>query len=100
AVFEFLCHLRLMTTTQIILTYLLIGLFGLLPIFLVGTAAAVGKWLGCNINEAGTDPCIRFGFKFGKILNGMMVMGWLVLLTGPAAMLAGVGFTVYLVWLI
>jgi hypothetical protein len=87
-----------MTTAQILLTYLFIVLFALLPVFLVGIAATVGKWLGCNINEGGTDPCIRFGIKFGKVLNGMMVMGWLVLLTGPVAMLGAISFSAYLLW--
>jgi hypothetical protein len=87
-----------MTTTQIILTYFFIVLIAIFPVFLVGIAEVVGKWLGCNINEGGTDPCIRFGFKFGKVLNGMMVMGWLVLFTGPLAMLGAIGFTAYLIW--
>lgn len=87
-----------MSTTSIILIYLAIFLLGAFPFFLVGIAGAVGKWLGCNINEGGTDPCIRFGVEFGKVLNGMMVMGWLVLLTGPLAMLLTIGFSVYLLW--
>ena len=87
-----------MSTTPIVIIYLVIVLFGLFPFFLVGIASAVGKWLGCNINEGGTDPCIRFGIGFGKVLNGMMIMGWLVLLTGPLAMMAAIGFTVYLLW--
>ncbi|WP_020568010.1 hypothetical protein [Neolewinella persica] len=86
-----------MTTIHITFTYLLILLFALFPVFLVGIAEVTGKWLGCNINEGGTDPCIRFGFNFGRVLNGMMVMGWLVLLTGPLALLAAIGFTTYLV---
>lgn len=85
-----------MTTGNIILVYLGIAFFGLCPIIPVFTSGAIGKWLGCNINEAGTDPCFRWGINFSKMLYPMFVMGWLTLMTMPLAMLLGIGFTVYL----
>lgn len=85
-----------MTTGYIVLIYLSIALFGLSPFFSAILSGVVGNWLGCNINEGGTDPCHRWGMDFGKVLYPMFVMGWLSLITVPIAMLLGIGFTVYL----
>lgn len=87
-----------MTTGNTLLIYLVIALFGLSPFFSALISGAIGHWLGCNINEGGTDPCRRWGIDFGKVLYPMFVMGWLMLLTMPIAMLLGIGFTVYLLW--
>lgn len=85
-----------MTTGFIISVYLAIFFFAIIPFILAVLADAIGNWLGCNINEGGTDPCIRWGVDFGRVLYPMFVMGWLTLMTIPIATVLGIGFTVYL----
>ncbi len=85
-----------MTTGYIVLVFLAIALFAISPFLSAILSSIIGKWLGCNINEAGTDPCLRWGVDFGKVLYPMFVMGWLSLLTMPIGLLLGIGFTVYL----
>jgi len=89
-------YLHRMSTSSITLIYLAITLFAISPFLLAVLADVVGDWLGCNINEGGTDPCLRWGFDFGKFLYPMFVMGWLTLMTIPVAVLLGIGFTIYI----
>ena len=56
-----------------------------------------GECLGCNINEAGSDPCIRLGIPFGTILSTFFVLGWFALFTIPVGAIAIVGWTIYCV---
>jgi hypothetical protein len=72
----------------------LIVLFALLPILFAVLAGFIGKCMGCSINEAGTDECIRHGIHFGSILNAMAVGGWLFLLTIPAGTIAFIIWTI------
>lgn len=77
---------------KVILGYALIAFFAVLPILISIIAGLIGNCLGCNINEAGTDECIRFGIPFGKILNPLAVVGWFSLITLPIAAIA------FIVW--
>lgn len=85
-----------MTTGYIVFIYLAIAFFAISPFLLAVLSDLIGNWLGCNINEGGTDPCFRWGLDFGKVLYPMFVMGWLTLMTMPVAVLIAIGFTVYL----
>jgi hypothetical protein len=53
-------------------------------------AAFIGYCLGCNINEAGTDKCIRLGMPFGEVLNSLGSLFWLFIITVPLGVIATV----------
>ena len=77
--------------------YFVITILALSPIIISVIAGGLGNCLGCNINEAGTDDCIRWGIPFGNILNPLGVIGWFALLTIPVGVLAFVAWTIYCV---
>lgn len=79
-----------------IFIYTALFFLGLGPVLVSILAFNIGKRLGCNINEGGTDPCIRNGKDWGKILNPMAVVGWLSVVTLPVAFFAAIGYTYYL----
>lgn len=58
------------------------------PILLAMLAGAIGHSMGCNINEGGTDECIRLGIPFGLVLNALAVFGWLFMFTIPLGIIA------------
>ncbi len=75
--------------------FVLIGIFSLSPYLVALLAGLIGQCLGCNINEGGTDDCIRLGIPFGIILNPLGVMGWLLLITIPLGIMAFVAWFIY-----
>jgi len=75
--------------------YFVIVILACSPIIIAMSAGFFGSCLGCNINEAGTDDCIRLGIPFGSVLNIMGASFWLALLTIPAGAIAIVGWTIY-----
>lgn len=80
------------------LGFVLIGMLSLSPILVSLFAGFIGECLRCNINEAGTDDCIRFGIPFGSILNPLCVMGWFFLITIPLGIMAFVAWTFYCIF--
>lgn len=66
---------------KVLLYHLYIALLALLPFVVAMLAGFIGKCFNCNINEAGTDQCVRAGIAFGKVLNPLAVTGWLLVLT-------------------
>ena len=75
--------------------YIGIVLLACSPIIIAVLAGFFGSCLGCNINEAGTDDCIRLGIPFGTIFSMFLVLGWFALLTIPIGAIAIVGWTIY-----
>lgn len=73
--------------------YVFILFFSVSPFLSVIAGSAIGNSLGCNINEAGTDRCIRIGIPFGDILNDMVVAGWLFFCSIPLGLLSLIIFT-------
>jgi len=57
------------------------------PLFVSMLAGLLGFCLGCNINEAGTDNCIRLGIPFGNFLSILGMMGWLSIITLPTGII-------------
>jgi len=57
------------------------------PLIVSMLAGLFGACLGCNINEAGTDKCIRLGIPFGNFLNFFGVVGWLSIITLPTGII-------------
>ena len=84
--------------TKIILTYLAILLFTIAPLLLAVSAGAVGKWLGCRVDEGRVHPCNCFGRDIGRLLYACFVMGWLTLITAPVGLALAIGYSVWLVW--
>ena len=72
------------------LYHLYIILAALLPILVSMLAGFIGYCMGCSINEAGTDDCVRIGVPFGTILNPLGVLGWLGIITIPLGVIATV----------
>lgn len=59
---------------------LFLALSPLVPVIL---ASIGGLCLSCQVNEAGSNNCIRWGIDFGETLSTMMMMGWLLIYTIP-----------------
>jgi len=82
------------TVKVVLIGYLLIILFALLPVLLAMLAGGIGNCMGCNINEGGTDECIRMGIHFGAVLNIIGAGFWLCFLTIPIGCIAFVVWTI------
>jgi len=61
-----------------------------LPILISTLAGFIGYCMGCHINEAGTDNCIRAGITFGNVLNPLGALFWLSIITIPLDAIATV----------
>lgn len=57
--------------------------FALIPFLLSLPGGILGLLLGCTLNEAGADPCVRLGIPFGPLLYHSTVLPWFSLLTFP-----------------
>ena len=55
------------------------------PAIPVILASAVANINGCRLDEGSTHPCVILGRDFGGLLYEMGVLGWLGLVTIPAA---------------
>jgi len=71
-----------------LLYHLYIIVAALSPILISMLAGFIGYCMGCSINEAGTDDCVRIGVPFGTILNPLGVLGWLGIITIPLGVIA------------
>ena len=56
--------------------------------------AAIANAYGCKVDEGSMHPCIINGQDYGQLLYTLGVLGWLMLVTLPAGLLA------FVVWLI
>ncbi|MCS6177989.1 carboxypeptidase-like regulatory domain-containing protein [Shewanella baltica] len=81
-----------MTPTQLAIISILIGISPLL-IALLGSLLA--RLLGCEQKGGGVSKCYFCGKDIGGILYGMMMMHWLVIITGGIAIF---GITASLLW--
>jgi len=68
---------------KVLLYHLYILIIALSPILISMLAGFIGYCLGCQINEAGTDDCVRAGIAFGKIFNPIGSLFWLSIITIP-----------------
>lgn len=78
------------------LIYLVIAFLGLLPVLLAILAGAIADWAKCKLNEANVGPCVIAGRDVGNVLYAMFVCGWFSLITLPAAGLAALLYSIYL----
>lgn len=76
--------------------YLGIVIFAFSPIIVALLAMFVGTCLGCEINAAASDPCIRLGIPFGQTLSGLAMMHLLAMATIPSGIMAAIAWTIYI----
>lgn len=76
-------------------TAALVILVCLLPLVSVMLSGAIARWLGCTVNGAGPQPCMFCGVDIGGVLYNMGVLGYLMMLTLPAAGLMAIGWAGY-----
>ncbi|GAA3960431.1 hypothetical protein [Mucilaginibacter dorajii] len=75
---------------KILWYHLYIILLALAPLLVSIAAGFIGNCMGCNINEGGTDACVRLGISFGNVLNPLGVLGWLCIITVPLGIIAAI----------
>jgi hypothetical protein len=69
-------------------------LFAVAPLLPSLLAMAIAWPLGCELNEAGTAPCVIAGIDFGEPLTVFAFMGIFALFTVP------IGLILLLIWCI
>ena len=72
----------------------LIGLIALAPVASVVACSNIANAAGCRVDEGSVHPCMINGRDYGELLYTMGVMGWLMLITLPAGVLA------FITWLV
>lgn len=77
--------------------YLAIFLLTFFPLLLASLASKIGEQVDCEVNEGGTDPCIRLGIHIGNILNDMLTGMWLMFFTLCIGFIAFILFTYYVI---
>jgi hypothetical protein len=70
-----------------VLTWLAVitALIGWVPLLCVLLSYAIAQLGHCQIDEGSVHPCVFYGADLGEFLYGLAMMGWLFLLTFPAA---------------
>lgn len=72
----------------------LILMVALAPIGSVMVCGWIANAHGCKVDEGSVHPCVIGGKDYGPLLYTLGVLGWLMLVTIPAGLLAGA------IWLI
>lgn len=65
-------------------------LLGILPLLLAWTGEGLAGSYDCYIGSGPPQTCMILGLDWGYALNFMFVMGWLVLLSLPVAMVINI----------
>src|SRR5215831_5708896 len=71
-----------------LLALLVIVAFAFAPIGSVMLCGAIANAYGCKVDEGSAHPCIINGQAYGELLYSLGVMGWFMLVTIPAALVA------------
>lgn len=72
----------------------LILIVALSPVGSVVACALIANSHGCKVDEGSVHPCLINGNDYGHLLYTLGVLGWLMLVTIPGGMFAG------MIWLI
>src|SRR5262245_43727120 len=70
------------------LALLMIVAFAFAPLGSVMLCGAIANAYGCKVDEGSAHPCIINGHDYGELLYSLGVMGWFMLVTIPAALVA------------
>ena len=68
-----------------------------LPLLGVLFASAFAEVAGCQVNEAGGQPCLMGGADWGPFLTTLFTLGWLMLVTAPLMLVSIVAWVIVLV---
>ena len=75
----------------------LIALFAFAPVGSVVACGVIANAHGCRVDEGSVHPCVINGKDYGQLLYTLGVMGWFMLLTLPAGVIAFVLWIIVLV---
>lgn len=64
---------------------LVLSLIGWVPLFCVFLAYAIAQLGHCQLDEGSIHSCVLYGTDLGSLLYELAMMGWLFLMTFPAA---------------
>jgi len=70
------------------ISLVLILLLWAAPLLTALAAGGLATWLGCELNEGSSHPCILFGSDIGETLYTLGVLGWLSIIGIPFAAIA------------
>ncbi len=70
-------------------------IIGIFPLLVAGVALIVAAACGCELSEAGPQPCLFLGKDIGDILADMFVFAWMTLLTGGVGVAGVIGSVVW-----
>jgi Na+/pantothenate symporter len=79
------------------LALFVIAVFAFAPIGSVMLCAAIANVYGCRVDEGSAHPCMINGHDYGELLYSLGVMGWFMLVTIPAGLLAFLGWLIFLI---
>ncbi len=68
----------------------------LAPVASVVVAGSIANAHGCRVDEGSVHPCVINGKNYGHMLYTLGVMGWLMLVTLPAGVLASIAWLIIL----
>jgi hypothetical protein len=71
--------------------------FAFAPVGSVILCAAIANAYGCKVDEGSVHPCIIGGHDYGELLYDLGVMGWFMLATLPAGVVAFVFWLIALI---
>ncbi len=79
------------------LTLFVILAFAFAPIGSVIVCSAIANVYGCKVDEGSVHPCIINGQDYGHLLYSLGVMGWFMLVTIPAGLIAFASWLIFLI---
>lgn len=71
--------------------------FAFAPIGSVILCGAIANAYGCRVDEGSMHPCMINGQDYGQLLYSLGVMGWFMLVTIPAGLIAFVCWLIFLI---
>lgn len=80
-----------------VLALFAIFLFAFAPIGSVMLCAAIANAYGRKVDEGSVHPCIINGHDYGELLYSLGVMGWYMLVTIPAGLVAFASWLIFLI---
>ena len=80
-----------------LLALLAILAFAFAPVGSVILCAWIANAYGCKVDEGSVHPCIIGGHDYGELLYDLGVMGWFMLATLPAGVIAFVFWLIALI---
>jgi hypothetical protein len=80
-----------------VLALFIILTFAFAPIGSVILCSVIANAYGCKVDEGSVHPCIINGHDYGELLYSLGVMGWFMLVTIPAGLIAFASWLIFLI---